>query len=160
LRVLRFSTPRGDIVTNPAELTALSRRSMLAAISIGAVGAAAEAAPRVALPTAAPPVAGGADLGGAAMAEWSALVGDRFRMAGAGRASLKLVNVEPLAPSGARPGALRRRGFAVTFEAASARAPEGNSTYLLARGSDAPLPVHLGSPASDGAKTRLVAIFN
>lgn len=147
-------------MTISADVTALSRRSMLAALSVGAVGAAAEAAPILALPASAPSAGAGTDLGHAAMDEWSALVGERFRMAGAAGAPLKLVKVEPLAASGPRRDTLRRRGFALTFEAPSARAPAGDETYWLARGSDAPLPVHLGSPASEGGRTRLVAIFN
>ncbi|HEX9932256.1 MAG TPA: hypothetical protein VGB08_05390 [Allosphingosinicella sp.] len=146
-------------MTNPADLTVLSRRSMLAALSVGAVGAAAEAAPRLALPAAAASPAG-RDLAHAGIADWSALVGERFRLAGAAGAPLRLVKVEPLVAAGARTGASRRRGFAVTFEAPAGRAPEGNSTSWIARGNDAPLPVLLGSPATDGGRTRLVAIFN
>lgn len=138
----------------------LTRRHMLAALSLGAVAAAAEAAPLGSGPrTAAPSAAPGADLARGTLADWSALVGRSFRIAGG--APLKLVAVEPVASGGPRPGGLaRRRGFAAVFETAGGRAPEGDRTYWIAHGRSAPLPVFLSPPAPVSGKSRLIAEFN
>jgi len=150
-------------MSNSQTAGGLTRRHMLAALSAGSVAAAAEAAPLGRLRTAPAAPAGGtpaADLASGSLADWSALVGRTFRVAGAG-APLKLVAVEPVTSGGRRPGTVRRRrGFAAIFETSAARAPEGDRTHLLAHGLSAPLPLFLSPPAELSGKARLVAVFN
>ena len=138
---------------------ALTRRGLLAIMSAATVGTAAQAAP-LSLAGALPRV-GRTDLGRAEIGSWRALVGERFSVAGAGGAPLKLVAVEPLSSPGRRPASVaRRRGFAAIFEGSAGRAPEGDATYWLSHRSSGPLPVHFGTKAAAGGKARLVAIFN
>lgn len=142
----------------------LTRRHMLAAISVGTVATTANAAPlrlggRAIAPAPASPAAADLERGG--FADWSALIGKSFRLAGAPGAPLKLVAVEPGLSDGPRPGTVRRRrGFAAIFETNAARAPEGDQSYWIAHGLGAPLPVFLSPPAAVGSKARLVAVFN
>lgn len=138
----------------------LTRRHMLAAMSASAVATAAEAGP-VRLGSFGSKTAAAADLNRGNLSDWSALVGQRFRIAGASGAPLKLVSVEPVNSAGPRPGAVRRRrGFAAVFETSMARAPEGDQAYWIAQGMGAPLPVFLSPPAEVSGKARLVAVFN
>jgi hypothetical protein len=137
---------------------------MLAALSAGSVAAAAEAAPiglSLGGPPARPGAAPGVDLARGTLADWSALVGRRFRLAGAAGAPLKLVAIEPLVSDGPRPASVvRRRGFAAVFESSAARAPEGDRTHVLALGLSSPLPLFLSPPSEVSGKSRLVAVFN
>jgi hypothetical protein len=142
----------------------LTRRHVLAALSVGTVATTANAAPlRLGRRAAGDALAASAatDLERGGFADWSALVGRRFRLAGAPGAPLTLVAVEPDVSDGPRPGAVRRRrGFAAIFETATARAPEGDQAHWIAHGQGAPLPVFLSPPAAVAGKTRLVAVFN
>ncbi|HYG29171.1 MAG TPA: hypothetical protein VD887_03040 [Allosphingosinicella sp.] len=146
-------------MTEASKAGAISRRSLLAVMSAATIGTAAQATP-LRRARAAPAAARG-DLGRAGIESWRPLVGERFSLAGAPGAPLKLVAVEPLSSPGRRPASVsRRRGFAAIFEGSAARAPEGDATYWLSHSSSGPLPVHFGTKAADGGKARLVAIFN
>ncbi|HYJ28820.1 MAG TPA: hypothetical protein VEW25_00585 [Allosphingosinicella sp.] len=151
-------------MTNSSTAGGLTRRHMLAVLSVGTVATTAQAAPlrlggRAAAQAPASPAAANLERGG--FADWSALVGRRFRLAGAPGAPLKLIAVEPDVSDGPRPGAVRRRrGFAAIFETAAARAPEGDQAHWIAHGSGAALPVFLSPPAAVAGRTRLVAVFN
>lgn len=151
-------------MSNSPTAFGLTRRHMLAALSAGSVAAAAEAAPLgLALrgPAAGPGAAPAVDLARGTLADWSALVGRRFRLAGAAGTPLKLVAVEPLLSAGPRPGRVgRRRGFAAVFESSTTRSPEGDRTHLVALGLSTPLPLFLSPPAEVSGKSRLVAVFN
>jgi len=146
-------------MTKQANATALTRRSLLGALSVGVLGTAVEAAPR-AIPGRgrSPAVAPSRGLDIAEIAEWRALIGQSFRVAGS--APLTLVEVEPVRSGGRRPGRARRRGFAAVFEGRAARAPQGDSVYWLAHGTSAPLPLLLSPKAEASGKARFVAIFN
>lgn len=138
---------------------ALTRRSLLAVMSAATVGTAAQAAPLSLARTPARSARG--DLRHAGIESWRPLVGERFSLAGAPGAPLRLVAVEALSSPGRRPaGVARRRGFAAIFEGSAVRAPEGDATYWLSHSSSGPLPVHFGTKSAAGGKARLVAIFN
>ena len=97
----------------------------------------------------------------AGIAEWRALVGERFSVAGLPGAPMRLVAVEPVVAGGRRPRHVcRRQGFAAIFETGNGTAPDGDATYWLGHRSAAPTPVHLGLKADVAGRARLVAIFN
>ena len=146
-------------MTKQADAAVLTRRSVLAALSVGAIGTAVEAAPRaIAVRGGSPSGAPARNLETAEIAEWRALIGQRFQVAG--NAPLTLVEVEADRSAGRRPAQARRRGFAAVFEGRAARAPQGDSVYWLAHGTSAPLPLLLGPKAEAGGKARFVAILN
>ncbi|HEX8655307.1 MAG TPA: hypothetical protein VF693_08815 [Allosphingosinicella sp.] len=146
-------------MTQASKAGALTRRSLLAVMSAVTVGTAAQASPlSLAL---APARAAPGDLRHAGIEGWRPLVGERFSLAGAPGAPLRLVAVEPLSSAGRRPaGVARRRGFAAIFEGSAGRAPEGDATYWLSHRSSGPLPVHFGTKGAARGRARLVAIFN
>ena len=134
----------------------MTRRTMIATLSIGGLATAAKA--KAAFPAAAG--AGSIDLDRGAIDQWSALVGQRFSLAGSPGARLKLVAVEPLDSKGPRPRGVRRRGFAAIFEAGADSARLADSTCIIAADFGAPLPVFFGNGGLVAGKSHLIAIFN
>lgn len=99
----------------------------------------------------------------AGLAEWSAVVGQTFALAGAGGSHrLKVVAVTAFSRSGRRPASLgRSQAFSVAFEAVTGNPlPAGDHVYQLIHNSYPALPIHLGAPFRLGRKTRLIAVFN
>ena len=144
-------------MTKSPKAVAITRRSLIGGLALAGVGTMAQAAPR----TLGRAAAGRTDLSTAGAAEWRALVGERFSVAGLPGAPMRLVAVEPVASGGPRPSDVcRAEGFAAIFETGSGRAPEGDATYWLGHRSAAPMPVHLGLKAEVAGKAQLVAIFN
>ena len=136
-----------------------TRRHLLTALGLGMIGSAAGAFPRIErgrlqrLPR--------RDLQHGGIADWAALVGQRFDLAPGMGGALTLVEVEPMSSGGRKPqAATRGRNFAATFEADAANPPAGDQTYFLSPRSAPALPLYLGSPATVAGKLRLVAIFN
>jgi hypothetical protein len=97
-----------------------------------------------------------ADLAHGDIADWAPLVGQRFGLAAASGASLRLVAVNA-APTDAASDSKRGAGFTALFEAVGP-APEGNATYWLSSSGAKPFPIFLG-PRSGDASAKLVAVF-
>ena len=133
-----------------------TRRHLLTALGLGMIGSAAGALPRV--------QSGRSprrDLQHGDIADWAALLGQRFELAPGMGSALTLVAVEPMGWGGRKPrAATRERNFAAIFEADAVNPPAGDQTYFLSPRTAPALALHLGSPAVVAGKLRLVAIFN
>jgi hypothetical protein len=139
-----------------------SRRHVLAAVGFGMIGAAAGASSGTAASLAGTTPAKAAKLPSSlkfgSLADWQAVVGHSFGVAGGGR--VKLVSVEAFKTSGRRPAGLpRAQAFAATFEA-PAGALDGDRVHRLSHPLLPALAVHLGAATKKNGKSRLVAIFN
>ena len=99
-----------------------------------------------------------ADLAHGDIADWAPLVGQRFGLAAASGASLRLVAVNAApAKAGSASASKRGAGFTASFEPVGL-APEGNATYWLSSSGAKPFPIFLG-PRSGDASAKLVAVF-
>ncbi len=97
------------------------------------------------------------------VAEWSATLGEPFKIPGSG-GSVKLVvaAVKPYETKGARPASLgRSSAFAVVFESKTPDlVPDGDTVYELSHPTYPALPIHVGPKVVVGNRARLTAIFN
>jgi hypothetical protein len=93
----------------------------------------------------------------AEMAEWQTAVGTRFEVAGG--ITLRLVGIQPLASSGARPAGLRRSAFMAVFDLPAFASLPGNLIYTLRNSTYGQLDLFLDTGAGRMAN-RVFAILN
>lgn len=147
--------------------TIFTRRRILAALGLGGAAAATIAAPPLPLSWTRKSAAGSwwdrsaGSLAHGAMDEWRSQIGSSFLVDGEnGRATLKLVAVQPLNSKGRRPRSLGRdRAFAAVFEA-DGQGPSGDRTYSVDHQSRGKIDIFMGAANLSGAKPRLEAVFN
>ena len=97
------------------------------------------------------------------VAEWSATVGEAFKIPGPkGAVKLVVAAVTPFQTKGARPASLgRSSAFAVVFESKTPDfVPDGDMIYELAHATHPALAIHMGRKVVTGNRARLTAIFN
>jgi hypothetical protein len=100
---------------------------------------------------------GPASLATAEMERWQAAVGADFSLAGS--SSVRLVGVQPLASSGARPRGLRRNAFVAVFELPAFAQLPGDLIYTLSSSAHGQLDLFLVEGVGRFAN-RLLAVLN
>lgn len=147
----------------------LSRRLLLGALGVGAVGA---ATPALGLGLSAGAASGRdgswwdrtfVSLQAAGLAAWSGVVGETFAVKSPnGSHLLRVAAVQAFPQSGRRPAKLARsHAFSVVFEPVGGPPlPAADRVYQLAHASHPPLPIYMSAPVRANGTTRLIAVFN
>jgi hypothetical protein len=146
----------------------LSRRKLLAGLTVSAVGLGAVAAQALNRTWFSRDARGSrswwsrqyASLDNGGMNEWSRHVGSEFQVrTGSGAEAMKLVSVQPLTSKGARPaGVSRDRAFAAVFEGGSGQAP-GDRIYDVNHKEGA-MKIYFSLADPTSSTIRLQAVFN
>jgi hypothetical protein len=148
----------------------VSRRKLLSGLAVSAVGLGAVAASALNRTWFSRDARGSGSwwdrqftaLDHAGMNEWRRQIGSEFRVgAETGATSLKLVEVRPLASSGARPaGVSRDRAFLAVFDGGAAgQRPAGDRLYDVAH-SRGDMRIYFSAADPAATTARLAAVFN